>query len=71
MQPVDSKQVRAEIAANGFAEAVERHGFRKVGATHWRRDNDEVTWRVALVDAGYMILPSRFDPVMTTLVQKT
>lgn len=68
MQPVDSKQVRAEIAANGFAEAVERHGFRKVGATHWRRDNDEVTWRVALVDAGYKLSPGCFLAVMGALV---
>lgn len=68
MQTVDSKQVRAEIAANGFAEAVERHGFRKVGATHWRRDNDEVTWRVALVDAGYKRSPGCFHAVMGGLV---
>lgn len=68
MQPVDSKKVRAEIAANGFAEAVERHGFRKVGATHWRRDSDEVTWRVALVDAGYKRSPGCFHVVMGGLV---
>lgn len=68
MQPVDSKKVRAEIAANGFAEAVERHGFRKVGATHWRRDNDEVTWRVALVPTSYKPAPESFLAVMGGLI---
>ena len=68
MNAAEEKQIRIEIAANGFGEAVERHGFRKVGATHWRRDGDEVTWRVALVPAGYKRSPGCFHAVMGGLV---
>ena len=64
MSKVDSKQVRAEIAAHGFADCMERHGFRKVGATHWRRDSDEVTWRVAIIDKGYRYSPGCFEVMM-------
>jgi hypothetical protein len=68
MSEIDGKQVRRQIAANGFTEAVERHGFRKVSPTHWQRDSEEVTWRVALVDAGYKRSPGCFHAVMGGLV---
>ncbi|WP_416900038.1 MAG: hypothetical protein ACMVY4_10190 [Minwuia sp.] len=68
MTTAEEKQIRIEIAASGFGETVEGHGFRKVGATHWRRDGEEVSWRVALVPAGYKRSPGCFHAVMGGLV---
>lgn len=68
MSNLDSKQVGAAIAAHGFADSMERHGFRKVGATHWRRDSDEVSWRVAIVSKEYRHSPGCFEVTMGGLV---
>lgn len=61
--------VHHRVADSGFAEAVERHGFRRVGKAHWRMDNDETTWRIALIKGDQKWHPGSFRPMMGGLAK--
>jgi hypothetical protein len=57
------------VADAGFATAVELHGFRRVGKAHWRMDNAETTWRIALIKGDQNWNPGSFRPMMGGLAK--
>lgn len=61
--------IHHRVAGAGFAEAVERHGFRRVGKAHWRMDNAETTWRIALIKGDQNWNPGSFRPMMGGLAK--
>jgi hypothetical protein len=61
--------IHHRVADSGFAEAVERHGFRRVGKAHWRMDNEETTWRIALIKGDQKWHPGSFRPMMGGLAK--
>ena len=67
MGGADDKPVWERIAELGFADAVERKGFERVNATHWKMEGEGLTWRVRLV-RGYRATPTSFLPVHGALV---